>query len=171
MSQPVKEAPPVLVHPLLQDTTGVLGKRIATLEVSEDGLRSQLNAMGQQVTTMSGNIDNLNSQIANLNQAVNALTTQMAKQSEELNALIAARARPKATRKPAMHRIIPKPIAYYIQAVIPGRAWLIGSNGSTLTVREGTNIAGYGTVKLIDSIQGKIITSSGRTIRFSQEDS
>ncbi|HAF87135.1 MAG TPA: type IV secretion protein IcmG, partial [Legionellales bacterium] len=61
--------------------------------------------------------------------------------------------------------------SYYIKAVIPGRAWLIAANGSTLTVSEGTNIKGYGMVKLIDSTQGRILTSSGRVIRFSQQDS
>ena len=63
------------------------------------------------------------------------------------------------------------PIHYYIQAVIPGRAWIIATNGSTLTVREGTNIAGYGIVRLIDPLDGRIVTSSGQIIRFSQEDS
>jgi intracellular multiplication protein IcmG len=60
---------------------------------------------------------------------------------------------------------------YNIQAVIPGRAWLIATNGATLTVSQGTAIPGYGIVKLIDPVQGKVTTSSGQIIRFSQEDS
>ena len=62
-------------------------------------------------------------------------------------------------------------VYYYIQAVIPGRAWLVSSQGLTITVREGTSVPGYGIVKLIDPNQGRILTSSGRTITFSQQDS
>ena len=58
-----------------------------------------------------------------------------------------------------------------MQAVIPGRAWLIANNGSTITVREGTPIPGYGIAKIIDPIKGRVMTSSGKEIRFSQDDS
>ena len=60
---------------------------------------------------------------------------------------------------------------YYIQAVIPGRAWLIATNGSTLTVREGSTIPGYGIVRKIDPNLGKVFMSTGKVIRFSQLDS
>ena len=58
-----------------------------------------------------------------------------------------------------------------LQAIIPGRAWLNCSNGETLTVRQGTKIINYGVVRYIDAASGRVLTSSGQIITFSQEDS
>jgi len=63
------------------------------------------------------------------------------------------------------------PAQYFLQAIIPGRAWLISTNGDTVTVREGTRISSYGVVRFIDAKRGRVLTSSGQVIRFSQEDS
>ena len=62
-------------------------------------------------------------------------------------------------------------LRYAVKAVIPGRAWLLASNGSTLTVRRGTPIQGYGVVTGIDAVRGYVFTSYRKLIRFSQEDS
>ncbi|CAM2830960.1 type IVB secretion system protein IcmG/DotF [Legionella worsleiensis] len=145
-----------------------LSDKISALEASQRSLRADLSALNEQIGTINNNVNNLNSQIANLSQTMNVLSSQMAKQSEVVGVLI-ARTAPKKP-KPVV-RYTPQRINYAIQAVIPGRAWLIGSNGSTITVREGTKIAGYGMVKLIDSIQGRVLTSSGQVIKFSQDDS
>ncbi|MBA3536672.1 MAG: type IV secretion protein IcmG, partial [Tatlockia sp.] len=84
--------------------------------------------------------------------------------------LLTEKAKPKPVRRRLIVKSAPR-LMYFIQAIIPGRAWLIATNGSTITVREGTRIAGWGVVKLIDPIQGRVLTSSGRIIRFSQRDS
>ncbi|WP_199741625.1 type IVB secretion system protein IcmG/DotF [Legionella sp. km535] len=145
-----------------------LTNKVSALEASQQSLRSEVSALSDQIGAINNNINNLNSQIANLNQVMGTLSNQLAKQSEVIGVLI-ARSQPKKV-KPVAH-YVPQSIKYNIQAVIPGRAWLIGSNGSTITVREGTNIAGYGVVKLIDSLQGRVLTSSGQVIKFSQDDS
>lgn len=146
-----------------------LTQKVSAIETAQDSVRSEVSSMNQQVGIVNDNVNNLNNQIKNLNQTITNLSTQMANQSQEIN-LLMERSKPKKIVRP-----IPKPptehISYYIKAVIPGRAWIIGTNGSTLTVREGTRIAGYGIVRLIDSLQGRVITSSGQVIKFSQEDS
>lgn len=147
-----------------------LVKKISAVEASQESIRSEFNTVSQKVSGVNDNLNNLNAQINNLNQAITNLSNQVLKQSEEINVLM-ARAQPKKRVKPLLHSTVSEPLAYYIQAVIPGRAWLIGSNGSTLTVREGTKISGYGMVTLIDSMQGRVLTSSGQVIKFSQEDS
>lgn len=145
-----------------------MANKVSAIETSQQNLRTELSAVSDQVTVINNNINNLNSQIVNLNQVIGTLSNQMAKQSEVITVLI-SRAKPKKVQP--VVRYAPQRVIYNIQAVIPGRAWLIGSNGSTITVREGTKVAGYGVVKLIDSIQGRILTSSGQIIKFSQNDS
>ncbi|CEG58038.1 Component of the Dot/Icm secretion system [Legionella fallonii LLAP-10] len=162
--------------PIVQPTQSVvtttdndLKQKVSAIEQAQQTVRAEVSSVGEQVGTVNNNINNLNTQIANLNQVIGNLTNQVAKQSEVINVLM-ARSQPKVVHKTNKKIIAPR-IIYYIQAVIPGRAWLIGTNGSTLTVREGTKIAGYGRVRLIDSMQGRVLTSSGQVIKFSQEDS
>lgn len=145
-----------------------LKQKISALELSQDNMKTQVNTLGNQIGVINTNVENLNAQISKLNQVIVNLSNQVTKQSYEMSRLI-VKNKPKSVSH-VMKRHA-QPIVYYIQAVIPGRAWLIGSNGSTLTVREGSRITGYGVVKLIDSLQGRVLTSSGRAIKFSQEDS
>lgn len=146
-----------------------LKKKVSAIEMSQQSLRSEVNALSEQINAVNNNIKNLNAQIVNLNQIIGNMSNQIARQSEVINVLM-VRTTPKKVVKISRPAVAAR-VIYYIQAVIPGRAWLIGSNGSTLTVREGSKIPGYGIVKLIDSLQGRILTSSGQVIKFSQEDS
>ncbi len=168
--QPViNTVPTAPVQSIITVDNSDLNKKVAAIDISQQNVRSEIGTVSQQVTTVNNNVQNLNNQIASLNQVINNLSTQLAKQSEEIN-LLMVRTQPKRVVKQVI-KITTQPLIYYIQAVIPGRAWLIGTNGSTLTVREGTKISGYGVVKLIDPLEGRVVTSSGQVIRFSQEDS
>lgn len=60
---------------------------------------------------------------------------------------------------------------YYVQAAIPERAWLKSAKGSTITVSVGSKLPGYGAVVHIDPLAGVVITSSGRKIKYSPNDS
>ncbi|HAT1774872.1 type IVB secretion system protein IcmG/DotF [Legionella pneumophila serogroup 2] len=172
--QPVQTIPTTTPIQQVQPTTIIeddpdLKKKVSAIEMTQQSLRSEVNALSEQINAVNNNIKNLNAQIVNLNQIIGNMSNQIARQSEVVNILM-ARTTPKKVVK-VSRPIVQARIIYYIQAVIPGRAWLIGSNGSTLTVREGSKIPGYGMVKLIDSLQGRILTSSGQVIKFSQEDS
>jgi intracellular multiplication protein IcmG len=155
-----------------QSETTILNKeleqKVSAIELIQDTVKTQVTSVNEKVGVVSTNIDNLNVQIGKLNQVIEQLSNQVNRQSNEINILI-ARTKPRQIKQQIAHHVAR--VYYYIQAVIPGRAWLIGSNGSTLSVREGTRIPEYGLVKLIDSLQGRVLTSSGRVIRFSQEDS
>lgn len=163
---PVVEQP----QPIINTGDSDLKQKVSSIEVSQQSIRSEVTSVGEQVGTVNNNINNLNAQLTKLNQVIGNLSNQVTKQSEEISMLM-ARSQPKVVKPVNYHKIRAQRVIYYIQAVIPGRAWLIASNGSTLTVREGTKVAGYGMVKLIDAMQGRILTSSGQVIRFSQEDS
>lgn len=164
----VTPAPIEQPQQVITQTDPDLKQKVTALEVSQQGVSAQVNSLGENVGNVNNNVNNINAQLVKMNELITDLSNQLAKQSDELNRLT-THAKPKRVYRPG--KAYSKPITYNIQAVIPGRAWLIGSNGSTLTVREGTKIAGYGLVKLIDSMQGRVITSSGQEIRFSQDDS
>ncbi|KTD18372.1 type IVB secretion system protein IcmG/DotF [Legionella jordanis] len=145
-----------------------INQRLSTLEANQQNLRSEMDSLNNQLATVNSNINQLADKMAQLNQTFTILVSRVEQQSKELT-ILSVRAKPKVVKRVVIKT--PPPPTYFIQAVIPGRAWLIAQNGSTITVREGTRVAGYGVVKLIDSRQGRVITSSGRVIRFSQQDS
>ncbi len=143
-------------------------ERLSTVEASQANLRDDLNSTNSQLSVMNSNMSDLANKIMEMNQTLANLVSRLDQQSAELSALT-EKARPKYI--PKKMKKAPPRVNYYIQAIIPGRAWLIAENGSTITVREGSSIPSYGIVRLIDSQQGKVLTSSGRIIRFSQHDS
>lgn len=171
-SQPATQVqtapPPVTTQPTVDNSQ--ITQKLSTLEMAQQSVRSEMSSMSNQLNGINSNVNQLSEKIANLNRMISLLTAKLEQQSNQI-AILAERTKPKPPPvRRASVRGLRAPI-YYIQAVIPGRAWLIAPNGSTLTVREGTQIAGYGVVKLIDPNQGRVLTSSGRVIRFSQQDS
>ncbi|MBA2648252.1 MAG: type IV secretion protein IcmG [Legionella sp.] len=155
-------------QPVANQVDPDLKQKVATIETSQQSFSAQVASMGQQIDTISTNVNNLNTEISKLNQTITTLSSQVEKQSSEVQVIMS-----RAKVKPAKVHVMPgpPPVVYFIKAIIPGRAWLIGSDGSTLSVREGLKLYGYGTIKLIDSLQSRVVTSSGKIIRFSQDDS
>ncbi|KTD47088.1 protein IcmG (DotF) [Legionella rubrilucens] len=145
-----------------------INQKLSALELAQQGMRSEITTINNQLNGLSGNVNDLSNKIAALSQSVSLLAAKVEQQSQQI-AVLTVRTKPKPVPH-VVRKVTPRPV-YYIQAVIPGRAWLIATNGSTLTVREGSVIAGYGTVKLIDATQGRVVMSTGQIIRFSQQDS
>ncbi len=166
-SPPVSTTPvPVTTAP---NTDAQINQKLSALEVGQQSMRTDVSSVNSQISGMSTNLNALVAKISELDSIISNLNTKLDDQTRVIEQLTIRREVKKVHYAPR-RRAAPS-LKYYIQAVIPGRAWLIATNGSTLTVREGTNIAGYGMVKLIDPNQGRITTSSGQVIRFSQEDS
>ncbi|MDP1602319.1 MAG: type IVB secretion system protein IcmG/DotF [Legionella sp.] len=169
IEQPIVQAPVPVVQPPTDDMVQI-NQKLGSIDMNDQNIRSDLSNVNNQLNTINDGINNLNTKVSNLTTTLTTLSDKLEQQANELSRLLAARQKPVRPHH-VVRRVIRPSIVYYIQAVIPGRAWLISTNGSTLTVREGTNIAGYGIVKLIDPNQGRVVTSSGRVIRFSQQDS
>jgi len=168
--QPIINQPPQIVTP--SKPSPEVSQKLSALEVTQQTLGTDMNNLNNQVVTLSSNVADINTKIDQLNQTINSLASQIAEQSQQI-AILTAHAKSHERHV----RVIKHPknrvgkLVYYIQAVIPGRAWLISSAGATMTVRDGSSIPGYGVVKLIEPSEGRILTSSGRVIKFSQLDS
>lgn len=145
-------------------------QKISALELAEQNLRTDVSTINEQLATITNNLNTMNTKMVELNGIITNLSNKIDQQSREMEQKAVAQRQVKRAYYPSRHVHTPYN-KYYIQAVIPGRAWLIAMNGTTLTVREGTVIPGYGMVKLIDSSQGRVLTSSGQIIKFSQNDS
>ena len=167
---PVQPQPvmPVAVAPLPTVDTKVT-QELSALESAQQSMRADVSTVSDQLGTLGNNVNAMVAKMSELNSVIASLSAKVDEQSHELEQVAIRREEAKRVH----HGVIKGPSypKYHIQAVIPGRAWLIATNGATLTVREGTIIAGYGMVRLIDPNQGRVSTSSGQVIRFSQDDS
>lgn len=164
--EPVIQTATIETPPSPQTNTTEVAQQVAALQMAQQSLRQDMNALNNQLSAVNGQLSDLSTKIAQLTTIVGNVSSTVELQVQKIQALTP---KPKIVKK----FVGPRPVmmTYSIQAVIPGRAWLIAQNGSTITVREGTTIPGYGIVKLVDPIQGQVLTSSGRIIKFSQSDS
>lgn len=167
VASPIPSPSVVPATPTPTSDTNV-SQKISALELGQQNMRSDISSVNDQLTSISTTLSTLSAKIAELNGIIVNLSAKVDEQSHEIEQITIRREVKKGHS--IKHNSVHYP-KYYIQAVIPGRAWLIASNGATLTVREGTLVAGYGMVKLIDPNQGRVMTSSGQVIKFSQEDS
>jgi intracellular multiplication protein IcmG len=170
-SQPAIVQPKPISPPINQvaPVDPQINQKLSVLETAQQSMRADVSTVNNQLGGLNQSINALNTKITELSGIIVSLNAKVDEQAREIEQLTIRRVEAKRPRP--IVRKAPHYPKYYLQAVIPGRAWLIATNGATLTVREGTIIAGYGVVKLIDPNQGRVLTSSGQVIRFSQEDS
>lgn len=176
IQQPIQPAAPASSQsPSVAEVTlkPEVNQKLLALESSQQGVRGDIADMNAQLGNLQNNMQGVSSQLANLMSMIQALSQKLDAQNQAM-VLLEARltAKPKVSKPHHVKRHKVVSILYYIQAIIPGRAWLVSANGQhTVTVREGTRLPGYGVVQLIDPNQGRVLTSSGQTIKFSQQDS
>ena len=137
-----------------------------SLESNLKGMNDQINQLNNQLNGLTANNQVLQQQLAELQNKQMILIEAI----DKLTVIQKSRPSPKPYHP--VSRIIPphiEHIHYYIQAIIPGRAWLINSHGNTITVKVGSKVPNYGIVDKIDHLQGRVITSSGKILRFNQD--
>lgn len=135
---------------------------LATLTAESEKLMGQLQAQYNQ------QVNEFTNQNKALQDQVQALTARVSVMESQLNQLVQALTRqhqnssmvaPAAT--PMQPQAVEAKIAYNVQAIIPGRAWLKSDNGETLTVAEGDIIKGVGRVTKIDPYDGLVEINTG----------
>lgn len=145
-------------------------KQLAAKESEQEGDSkksvAQLRQMQQQTQQHLASVDQSLQQVSN---QLNAVATQMgglSAQVKTLEAVAAQQAKTKAQQQKKQDAVTRTKMNYFVQAVIPGRAWLKSPNGQSLTVAAGDTIPGYGKVLSIDSYSGTVVTSSGQMIQY-----
>ncbi len=146
-------------------------------EQSEQEQTVQQPKTEQQIQTLQNRVNNLSNSVSqmqdSLNTIVNQLNTITQKLSEQEEKLATMKRpvvvkrkvhRPRAVVK-RPKKVVPKTV-YHIQAMMPGRAWLISSDGFTINVTTGSSIPGYGVVRGIYPTRGVVTTSTNAIIRY-----
>jgi len=145
--------------------------QLAGLQQQQQSISNNMSSMTNQLSGVNSSVNQLSSRFSQLNDALNALNAKLDQQSAEITRLSAMQKQMKQHAKKKPPTVVNQTMAYALQAVIPGRAWIVAPDGTTLTVRKGSQVTGYGVVRSIDAQQGLVMTSSGRVIQFSQADS
>jgi|GEM_PF-1974676 len=140
---------------------------VSALKQDQKKMEAELSAMTAKLNNVTQKMGDISNKLDSVSQTMLVLNERFERQSQQMARMRtlksqASRPKPKVAVKQAV---------YYIQAVIPGRAWLKSDEGKVLTVNRGTEVPGYGAVRGINPKLGRIYTSSGRVIRYSEADS
>ena len=144
--------------------------QIQTLNAQSQTLTLKL----QQVTAQS---EAAAARATSLAKTVAELQAQMAKLDRQLKSDTKVSSPPSLTRPSGRAEAMPSgatsqaatqsSVVYYVQAIIPGRAWIADSNGRIVTVALGDRFEALNTtVKDIDPINGLVTLSNGRQIEY-----
>ena len=151
----------------------------STLRAMDSAMKTQYGQLSQQTGQNQQSIEQLNEQVAQLQggvQQIGADESQMDRSIKELTAHISALIKQQSPKKSAVGKTThyqPVKIVYVLKAVVPGRAWIQGSNNTTDSLRVGDSVpnSDYGKVTQINANQGVVQTSSGKSIVFGPNDS
>lgn len=192
----VEEPPPAAIQTSNQpqDNSALLSIETETkkpkgqLEVDVD-LAKQLKMLAQQNTSLAGRVQVLETQLSQtasqlatyqsqaaqaqanadgLTKTISSVEEQMTQINNALQTLVSA-SKPSASsnvRSMDTSPTIARASSYYVQAIIPGRAWLKANNGQIITVALGDGIPGFGNVTIIDPQNGFVRTDAGITINY-----
>lgn len=133
-------------------------QRLADVEQISDNQKVAMQNLQDQISGLSNAIANIQNNLAMLSQQVSNVGQQQRHAS-------------KPKKAASQSKISNVPLAnYYVKAMIQGRAWLIGNDGATFTIKTGDNLPTYGIVQNIYPDKGIVMTSSGRIIGYKAQD-
>lgn len=147
-----------------------MNDNLAKLRIGENEINAKIASLSSENFKLATEYQQLSEKVNKLAMQVEKLVSAVEDQSQSIMSL-SIRRENHPRRMHSQPVVRPHFIKYFVKALIPGRAWLIAENGSTLTVRTGSIIPGYGVVTMVDVSQGRVLTNSGKVITFGQNDS
>lgn len=154
-SAPPKPAPDFHALKTQMDTVHSENQALAT-QLAQEQTDNQAQ-MGEIQTELG----KLSDTVAELNQSVTALNDR---QLEADNAKQQAYLQAQMKKQQALAQLRTQK-NYFVVAVVPGRAWLKATDGSSVTVQRGQSLRGYGKVLSIDPYSG-IVKTSYATLQY-----
>ena len=132
-----------------------------------NNLEQQMQSSNARITNMERSIAHVESQMSKVNNALQAIVAAATSQSAAMPSGYVSNTSGGGIRTTYQAPSdLGQANVYYIQAIIPGRAWIRTSNGQTITVTYNDEIAGLGKVTKIDAENGLVVTSSGAKIAY-----
>jgi intracellular multiplication protein IcmG len=154
-----KTATPLPVTTQIEGKLTQLQKQTETLQTTINNQKAMFQG---QLSTLENNMSHLRSDIEDLKTNINLLTQQVKKTAE----LVAVTSKRQEIIGHQQVKKIQQLKRYFVSAVIPGRAWIQGADGTAQTVAVGDLIPGYGRVTSINAYSGTVTTSSGVKIYY-----
>ncbi|OGT51646.1 MAG: hypothetical protein A3E84_03745 [Gammaproteobacteria bacterium RIFCSPHIGHO2_12_FULL_42_13] len=173
ISVPVEQKPQVPTNNMMVMQKGSVNveSRLANVEEGNASVEARIQRSNASLADLQNNLVVMSSQIATLNSTLQDLVSQVTQQQSELRVLGTNQTKKNITSVSVSKSPVVTPKILFIQALIPGRAWLSTQEGGmSMTVKVGDAIPTYGVVNSIDPVQGVVNTSSGRTIVFKGEE-
>ncbi len=179
-AQTTTQPPSVMTQPI-QTTTSVTTMQTAPVDAQT---KDRLAALEQQNTAMMnllqteyaqkiadaetqtnavrGKIEELNKRVNRIETNLNQITQLLQGMSKSQVSGVMSNAAAPMYNVPS--RSAEPRIAYSVQAIIPGRAWLKSEGGDTVTVAEGDYLKRYGRVTKIDPYDGIVAIDTGNKV-------
>lgn len=132
-------------------------------------LENQVSGLQNQVTSLSSSVSDLKDNMSQIQAQLQMIQTQLQKSP-------AVQVEKKSVRPKVKHVTAHKKIKrtryyqqvyYVLRAIIPNRAWVVDSWGNNYSVTRGDILPGVGRIRIIDPNRGRVITSRGTIIRYS----
>lgn len=130
-----------------------------------EAFENKSNALDQTLNQQQQTINQLQTNMEALQESVNTVNNSVGTLSQKMDALDSKLTKP-VVRPLAKSAPVAPPINYIIRAMVPGRAWLQGSNGSSLSVAVGNEVPGHGTVTDIELNSGQVMMSDGSVFSY-----
>jgi len=125
-------------------------------------IQHQLKQNEARLSAFENKLTQINNSVKGTQHSVGQIAKQMQDNANLRVQLAALKKKTAATRASKVRKLK----RYYVEAVIPGRVWLRGADGTTMTVAVNDEISGYGKVTSIDPYSGIVTTSSGIKIYY-----
>ena len=145
-----------------QDQQNALMNKMNRISQTASNTQSVENQLQNEISALKVLLNQSNES----NKAMKSAMIALAQQVESLSAQVK-----KATTAPShIKKLPPAPVlTFHLRAIIPGRAWLVGSDGETNSVVVGDTVKNYGKVTAIEVDAGKVLTSSGKVITYNSD--
>ncbi len=167
--QPVALPSQMPIQPV--ENTQELTIQNTALQKRVEGLEAQVAQLNAQIASNTQLNTSNQAQIASLIKSIDVLQSQVTRVNKAMQTLVSGVSQaggltPSANTASYPSNTMQKAPSYYVQAIIPGRAWLKNADGQIITVAQGDPVPGYGTVATIDSQSGMVVTSTGTKFVF-----
>lgn len=156
------QAPTVQIQ-TRSEHTKKMQNQLSQMQKVDAAHTQQMQQVSSQISSLAASVDSLKQSVQSMNQSLQSISSQVQTQQASIAAM-------KVKSKPRVSRYVSRPVyrapRWYVQAIIPGRAWLEQTNGNTITVNVGDVLKGYGKIKSISVVNGTVKLSSGAILTY-----
>lgn len=146
--------------------------RVSNIEETNAEVQAQVERINANVADIQSTLANLSAQMSAMNNTVQDLSAQVSQQQTQMQLATVMQEEKKAKQRAVAKKMggtAPARTVYYLQAMVPGRAWLVSDKGSMLTVKIGDLVPGYGEVVSIDTNLNAVTTSNDSVITLKED--